>query len=43
MKVALIQTNPQDDKAANLEHARRLVEQAVAKEQPDFVALPEIE
>lgn len=43
MKVALIQTSSQDDKSANLAQARRLIEQAVAKEQPDFVALPEIE
>jgi nitrilase len=42
MKVALIQTNPQDDKAAILEQARRLIEQAVAEERPDFVALPEL-
>jgi deaminated glutathione amidase len=42
MKVALIQMNSQDDKAANLEQARRLIEQAVAEERPDLVALPEI-
>jgi predicted amidohydrolase len=42
MKVALIQMNSQDDKAANLEHARRLIEQAIAEERPDLVALPEI-
>jgi nitrilase len=42
MKVALIQMNSQDDKAANLEQARRLIKQAVAEEQPDLVALPEI-
>ena len=42
MKVALIQMNSQDDKAANLDQARRLIEQAVAEERPDFVALPEI-
>jgi nitrilase len=42
MKVALIQTNPQDDKAHNLAQARRLIEQAVAEEQPDLVALPEL-
>jgi nitrilase len=42
MKVALIQMNSQDDKAANLDQARRLIEQAVAEERPDLVALPEI-
>lgn len=42
MKVALIQMSSQGDKAANLEQARRLVEQAVAEEAPDLVALPEV-
>jgi deaminated glutathione amidase len=42
MKVALIQMNSQNDKAANLDQARRLIEQAVAEERPDLVALPEI-
>jgi nitrilase len=42
MKVALIQMNSQEDKAANLAQAKRLIEQAVAEERPDFVALPEI-
>ncbi|HRK25197.1 MAG TPA: carbon-nitrogen hydrolase family protein [Beijerinckiaceae bacterium] len=42
MKVALIQTNPGDDKAANLAEAERLIEQAVAQERPDFVMLPEV-
>ncbi len=42
MKVALIQMNSQGDKAANLEQARRLIEQAVAEERPDLVALPEV-
>src|SRR5918996_791512 len=42
MKVALIQMSSQDDKAANLDQARRLIEQAVAEERPDLVALPEI-
>ena len=42
MKVALIQMNSQGDKARNLEQARALIEQAVAEERPDFVALPEI-
>jgi predicted amidohydrolase len=42
MKVALIQMNAQGDKAANLAQAQRLIEQAVAEERPDFVALPEM-
>ena len=42
MKVALIQMNSQGDKARNLEQARTLIEQAVAEERPDLVALPEI-
>ena len=42
MKVALIQMNSQADKARNLEQARALIEQAVAEERPDFVALPEM-
>jgi deaminated glutathione amidase len=42
MKVALIQMNSQGDKARNLEQARALIEQAVAEERPDLVALPEI-
>ena len=41
MKVALIQMHSEADKAANLEQARRLIEQAVAEERPDLVALPE--
>jgi predicted amidohydrolase len=42
MKVALIQMNSREDKAANLEQARRLIERAVAEEAPDLVALPEV-
>jgi predicted amidohydrolase len=42
MKVALIQMNSQGDKPGNLEQARRLIEQAVAEERPDLVALPEM-
>jgi predicted amidohydrolase len=41
VKVALIQMHSAADKAANLELAKRLIEQAVAEERPDFVALPE--
>jgi deaminated glutathione amidase len=42
MKVALIQMNSQGDKARNLAQAQALIEQAVAEERPDFVALPEM-
>src|SRR5262245_14701646 len=42
MKVALIQMNSQADKARNLAQARGLIEQAVAEERPDVVALPEM-
>jgi predicted amidohydrolase len=42
MKVALIQMNSQGDKGANLAPAKRLIEQAVAEERPDLVALPEV-
>ena len=41
MKVALIQMNSQADKAANLAQAKDLIEQAVAEERPELVALPE--
>jgi nitrilase len=42
MKVVLVQMNSQADKAANLAQARLLIEQAVAEERPDLVALPEM-
>lgn len=41
MKVALIQMNAGQDKAANLAKAQRLIEQACAEERPDLVVLPE--
>jgi nitrilase len=41
MKVSLIQMNSGRDKAANIAAACALVEQAVAEERPDWVALPE--
>jgi deaminated glutathione amidase len=41
MKVALIQMNPQGDKAANLAQAERLITEAVTAERPDLVVLPE--
>ncbi len=42
MKVALIQTSSQDDKAANLAAVEALIDQAVAEERPELVALPEV-
>jgi deaminated glutathione amidase len=42
MKVALLQMRSGDDKARNLEQAARLVDEAVAAERPDLVALPEV-
>ena len=42
MKVALIQMNSQDDKAANLKAVEALVGAAVADARPDLVALPEM-
>ena len=42
MKIALIQMNSTDDKAANLEQARRLIEDCMAKENPDWIGLPEV-
>lgn len=41
MKVSLVQLNSGQDKAANIAAACALVEQAVADERPDWVALPE--
>lgn len=41
MKVSLIQMNSRGDKAANLEAAKSLIEQAVKMDGPDMVALPE--
>ena len=42
MKVSLIQMNSQDDKAANLEQAERLVTAAVEEDHSDLVILPEL-
>lgn len=42
MKIALIQMNSTDDKAANLEQAQRLIEECVTKEKPDWISLPEV-
>jgi predicted amidohydrolase len=42
MKVALIQMNSGADKAANLEQARGLIEDAMTHERPDWICLPEV-
>ncbi len=41
MKIALIQMNSGDDRAANLRQATALIDRAVAEERPDWVLLPE--
>ena len=41
MRVALVQMNSQDDKAANFERAEGLIAQAAAWG-PDLVVLPEV-
>ena len=42
MKVAAIQMNSGADKSANLDQARGLIEDLVAKEKPDWICLPEV-
>jgi predicted amidohydrolase len=42
MKVTLVQMNSISDKAANLDAARALIEQAVRQERPDWICLPEV-
>ncbi len=42
MRISAIQMNPGHDKAANLATAERLINDAVAADRPDMVALPEI-
>ncbi len=42
MKTCVIQMNSTADKAKNLAQARRLVEEAVAQEKPDWIGLPEV-
>ncbi len=42
MKVALLQTDARDDKAANLRQAEALIVRAAAEEKPDLVVLPEV-
>jgi len=41
MKISLIQTSPQTDKAENLRITRGLMEEAVRTDSPDLVVLPE--
>ena len=41
MKVSLIQTNSQSDKAANIAAAKELMERAISEEHPDLLVLPE--
>ena len=41
MKIALIQMNAGDDRAANLRQATALIGRAVAEERPDWILLPE--
>jgi predicted amidohydrolase len=41
MKISMIQMNSVSDKPANIAAATKLVEQAVAEEQPDWICLPE--
>ncbi len=42
MKIALIQMNSTDDKAANLAQAEALIEDVMAHERPDWISLPEV-
>lgn len=41
MKISLIQTSPQTDKAENLRITRGLMEDAVRTDSPDLIVLPE--
>jgi predicted amidohydrolase len=42
MKVTLVQMNSISDKAANLASAKALIEEAVRRERPDWICLPEV-
>ncbi|MHB1302255.1 MAG: carbon-nitrogen hydrolase family protein [Acidiphilium sp.] len=42
LRLSVIQMTPGADKAANIAQARGLIEEAMASDRPDFVALPEI-
>ncbi len=41
MRIAVVQMNTRDDKAANLRRAAELAERAVVRERPDLIAFPE--
>lgn len=41
MKITLIQTNPQTDRAANLKRATELMTRAIETDRPDLIVLPE--
>lgn len=41
MKISLIQTNPQQDRAANLDVTRKLMAEALRADHPDLIVLPE--
>lgn len=41
MKISLIQTNPQPDRAANLARTREIMETAISMDKPDLIVLPE--
>lgn len=42
MRLSVVQMNPGADKAANIDQARRLIDQAVSTDHPDLVSLPEM-
>ncbi|MDB5543290.1 MAG: carbon-nitrogen hydrolase [Hyphomicrobiales bacterium] len=42
MKLALIQMNSSDDKAANLAQAEKLIRRVLESERPDWISLPEV-
>lgn len=42
LRVSVIQLSPGADKGANIDQASRIVDQAVAEDRPDLIALPEI-
>ena len=42
MKISLIQMNSQENKAANLDQASRLIDEAVGTDRPDMAVLPEM-
>jgi len=42
MKISLLQTNPQQDRTANLRDAEALMETAIQHDAPDLIVLPEL-